>query len=114
MKRLLLGMLLVAVAVAPAVAEPTWKLDAHETTYSYVCGGNDWIAINGSGNTVTVTGECAILEVTGSDNRIAIEAVGTIRLSGDNNDVRYGRATGGKKKPVIKRKGAANTVRKAE
>lgn len=61
-----------------------------------------------------MTGECAILEVTGSDNRIAIEAVGTIRLGGDNNDVRYGRATGGKKKPVIKRKGAANTVRKAE
>jgi hypothetical protein len=114
MKRFLLGMLLVAVAVAPAVAEPTWKLDAHESSYSYVCGGSDWVAVNGNGNTLAVTGECAILEVTGSDNRISVEAVGTIRVSGDNNDIKYGRATGGKKKPVIKRKGAANTVRRAE
>jgi hypothetical protein len=113
MKRLLLGMLLVAVAVAPALAEPTWKLDASDTTYSYVCGGSDWIAVNGSGNTVSVTGECAVLEVTGSNNRIAIEGVGTIRVSGDNNDVTYTRATNGKKKPVIKKKGADNTVRKA-
>jgi len=112
MQRLLLGLALVAVAVAPAVAEPTWKLDASETTYSYVCGGDDWIAINGSGNTVSVTGECAMLEITGSDNRIAIEAAATIRISGDNNDVRYARGAKGKKRPVIKKKGAANTVRK--
>lgn len=114
MKRLLLGMVVLAVAVAPALAEPTWKLDASQSTYSYVCGGTDWVAVNGSGNTLEVTGECAVLEINGSDNRIAIEAVGAIRIKGDNNDVRYARAAGGKKKPAIKKKGAANTVRKAE
>lgn len=115
MKRLLLGMVLVAVAFAPAVGgEPTWKLDASDSTYSYVCGGNDWVAVNGSGNTLEVTGECALLEVTGSNNRIAIEGVGTIRISGNDNDVKYVRGAKGKKKPVIKRKGADNTVRKVE
>lgn len=113
-QRFLLGMVLVAVAVAPAVADPTWKLDASESAYSYVCGGDDWVAINGSGNTVTVSGECALLEVNGSDNRIAIEAVATIRVSGNNNDVRYARAVKGKKKPVIKVKGAANSVRRGD
>jgi hypothetical protein len=113
MQRLLIGMVLVAVAVAPALAtEPTWKLDASDTTYSYVCGGNDWIAINGNGNTVSVTGECATVEVNGSSNRIAIEAAGTIRISGNDNDVTYARGAKGKKKPVIKRKGADNTCRK--
>lgn len=114
MKRLLLGMVFVAVAVASAVAAPTWKLDANESTYSYVCGGSDWVAINGNGNRLEITGECKVLEINGSDNRIAIEAVGSIRIAGDNNDVRYARGADGKKRPTIKKKGAANTVRKAE
>ena|SRR5687768_16517481 len=111
--RLLLGIVLVAVAVAPARAEPTWSLDASETTYSYVCGGGDRIAINGHGNTVSVTGECAALEVNGSNNRVEIAAVGEIRVDGDNNDIRYERALKGKK-PTIKKKGASNTVRRAD
>ena len=111
-RRFLFGIMLVAVAVAPAIAEPTWKLDASESSYSYVCGGSDWIAITGKGNTLTITGECAQLDVNGSGNKVTIEAVGAINISGNNNDVRYSRPAAGKQKPTIKNKGAANTIRR--
>jgi len=113
-RRFLLGtIVIVAVAIAsPALAEPTWKLDANESTYSYVCGGGDWIAINGKGNSLTITGECALIEISGSGNKIAAEVVGSIKINGNNNDVRYARAPAGKTRPVIKNKGAANTIRR--
>lgn len=114
MQRLLLGIVLLAVAAAPALAQPTWKLEATESTYSYVCSGDDWIALDGNGNQLSISGECAVIEIRGSDNRVTVEAVGTIRITGDNNDVRYARTTGGKQKPTIKKKGASNTVRRAE
>jgi hypothetical protein len=41
-------------------------------------------------------------EVDGSDNRITIEAVASIRISGNNNDGRYARAVEGKKKLTIR------------
>lgn len=112
-QRFLLGMVLAAVVVAPAAADPSWQLDASDTTYSYVCGGGDSLVINGSANAVTISGECSLLEINGSDNRVAIEAVASIRIYGNNNDVRYARAVKGKK-PAIKKKGASNTVRKAD
>jgi hypothetical protein len=111
-RRFLLGILLAAIAVSPAFAEPTWKLDANESSYSYVCGGGDWVAINGKGNSLTIKGECTLIEINGSGNKISVEAVGTIKISGNNNDIRYGHATEGKARPVIKNKGAANTVRR--
>ena len=107
-------MVLVAagVAVAPAAPEPTWKLDANESSYTYVCGGGDWIAISGKGNSIRITGECAQLDVNGSSNKISIEAVAAIKISGNNNDIRYERAPEGKQRPTIKNKGAANTIRR--
>jgi hypothetical protein len=105
----LVGMPLLATA---AVGEPTWRLSANEATYSYVCGGDDWIALDGKDNALTITGECSQLEIKGSNNRIKIEAVGTIRISGNNNDVRYERSSKGKQKPVFKIKGAANSIRR--
>ena len=112
-RRLLLGITLLALAVAPAFAdEPTWKLNANDSSYSYVCGGGDWVAINGNGNTVTISGTCALIEVNGSRNKVNTESVATIKVNGNNNDVRYTSAPEGKTKPVIKNKGAANTIRK--
>jgi DUF3060 family protein len=112
-KRLFLGIALVAAAVAPAGADPTWKLDANQSQYSYVCGGGEWISVTGNGNSLSLTGDCGQLDVTGSDNRVAIDGISTIRVSGNNNDIRYARVVNGKKKPAIKKKGAANTVRRS-
>src|SRR5215204_3223213 len=91
-RRFLLGIVIVAVGVGAAVAEPTWKLDVNESSYSYVCGGGDWVAINGNGNSVAITGECALVELNGSNNKVSVESVGSIKISGNNNDVRYARA----------------------
>lgn len=112
-RRFLLGIALVALGVGPSFAdEPTWKLDANDSSYSYVCGGSDWVAIRGKGNSLTIRGECALLEVDGSGNKITVESVGSIRINGNNNDVRYAHAPDGKTRPVIKNKGAANTIRR--
>lgn len=111
-RRLLLGIVVVVVAVGPALAEPTWKLDANESSYSYVCGGDDWVAINGKGNALTIRGQCAVVEINGSSNKISVESVGSIKISGNNNDIRYDRVPDGKTRPAIKNKGAANTIRR--
>ena len=111
-RRYLLGIVLAAAIVGSASAEPTWKLDGNESQYSYVCGGGDWVAISGKGNSITITGECQLLEINGSGNKISVESVASIKMSGNNNDIRYVRAPEGKKKPVVKNKGAANTIRR--
>ncbi|HEX5059014.1 MAG TPA: DUF3060 domain-containing protein [Kofleriaceae bacterium] len=111
-RRFLLGVVFTAVTVGPAIAEPTWKLAASDSSYSYVCGGDDWVAINGKGNSITIRGECAIIEINGSGNKVSVESVGSIRISGNNNDLRYDRAPSGKTRPEIKNKGAANTIRR--
>jgi len=104
--------MLVAAASTPSTADPTWKLKATDSSYSYVCKGEDSIAITGDRNSLTVTGECGALEVSGSGNQVTIESVGAIRISGNNNDVRYERALNGKPRPTSKVKGAANSVRR--
>jgi hypothetical protein len=112
-RRFLLGIVVATLTVAPAfAAEPTWQLSASDSSYSYVCNGSDWVAIRGKGNSVTISGACTLLEVVGSGNKITVETVGTIKVTGDNNDVRYAHAPEGKTKPVIKNKGKANTIRK--
>jgi hypothetical protein len=111
-RRILLGIILLAVAVGSAFAEPTWTLEASDSSYSYVCGGGDWVAISGKRNSLTIRGECSVVEITGSGNKISLESVGSINISGNNNDIRYARAPEGKTKPVIKNKGKANTIRR--
>lgn len=113
-RRFLLGIVLIALAVGPSFAnEPTWQLNANESSYSYVCGGDDRVEISGKGNTLTIRGECAALEVNGSGNKITVESVGSIKISGNNNEIRYSRVPDGKSRPVIKNKGAANTIRRS-
>ena len=109
--RILLGIVLLAAAVSPAAADPTFTLSANETTYSYFCKGDDWIAIEGKGNDISISGECSTLDVSGENNRVHIESVGTIRVNGNNNDVRYERSAK-KSRPVFKIKGSANSVRR--
>lgn len=111
MRQFLLGMMFVAAAVAPVSADNTWELEADDTTYSYVCHG-DKLVVRGNGNQLDVTGECASLVVRGSNNRISVEAIGSVDVAGDNNDVVYTSGADGKSKPKIKKKGASNTVRK--
>lgn len=115
--RFLLGIAFIAATTAPALAgggtsEPTWKLDANDSSYSYHCAGDDWVAINGNNNTITIQGDCALIEVTGSHNKLSSENVATIKISGHNNDVRYTGALAGKPRPAIKNNGKANTIRK--
>ena len=105
-KQLLLGIVLLAAAVSPAGAEPTWTLSANQSTYSYFCKGDDWVVIEGKGNDIAISGDCARLDVSGENNRVRIESVASIRVNGNNNDVRYGG------KASLKIKGSANSVRR--
>lgn len=109
--RILVGAIVLGIPLVAWAAEPTFTLKANEASYSYVCDGDDWIVLEGKGNDLTVKGDCDVLEIHGANNRITIESVGTIKINGNNNDVRYDRAVKGKKAPVSKIRGAANSVR---
>jgi hypothetical protein len=111
--RFLLGIVFMAFAAGPASAEPTFQLDANDTSYSYVCGGGDSLSIHGNGNSITIRGECSVLDLSGSGNKITAESIASIKVNGNNNDVRYASAPNGKPRPAIKNKGAANSIRRA-
>jgi hypothetical protein len=112
MRRALLVLAVLATTITHAAADSRWTLTANETTYSYVCDGDDRVVLSGKGNSLRISGECEALEILGSNNRITIESVGAIKISGNNNDVAYERSTNGKRKPALKLKGAANSVRR--
>jgi hypothetical protein len=110
--RFLLGIAFMTLTAVPALADPTWKLDANDSSYSYHCGGDDWVAINGNNNSITIEGDCSEIEVTGSHNKVSAESVATIRVTGNDNDVRYTSAPAGKARAAVKNRGKANTIRK--
>lgn len=71
------------------------------------------VSVNGSGNQVTLTGECQRVEITGSNNLVTMEAVGRISVNGSANRATYVRGLG-KKAPKIERTGVGNSVTKVK
>lgn len=111
--RLLAPILLLAVTTRSSIADDTWRLDANDATYAYVCGKGERLTLNGNGNTLTVSGECGAVEITGSDNHVVLELAASITIGGNNNDVVYGKLADATKKLAVKVKGAANSVRRS-
>jgi hypothetical protein len=48
--------------------------------------------IDGVGQTVRLTGECRTVVVSGSGNRVVVERVGSLKVSGIDNQVRWERS----------------------
>src|SRR5688572_20683657 len=72
-----------------AAAQNTLTMSGERRTVA--CNG-DTLQITGQKNTVTVTGECRKVDVSGSNNTVAIESVMAIEVTGTNNKVTWQRA----------------------
>jgi hypothetical protein len=73
------------------------------------CGEGGKVAVNGSTNEITITGNCSKLAVNGSMNDIDVEAVDKIAINGSGNSVGWTR--GWKlKAPKVAKRGRNNKV----
>ncbi|MCY1081304.1 DUF3060 domain-containing protein [Archangium lansingense] len=76
------------------------------------CSPKTAVSISGSGNEITLTGECKSVSVEGASNTVKAEAVAAISVEGADNTVTWKRAVGGKK-PKVSRTGTNNKVSQA-
>jgi hypothetical protein len=89
-------------------AQNTLTLSGERRTVA--CDGGT-LRITGQKNTVTVTGECRKVDISGTNNMVAIEVVAAIEVTGTNNRVTWQRALNGDA-PRVSTTGA-NTVTRA-
>ncbi|HYO71362.1 MAG TPA: DUF3060 domain-containing protein [Archangium sp.] len=83
--------------------------DGQET---HRCSPKTEVNISGSDNDITLTGECKHVSVNGSTNKVKVEAVATIDVTGSENQITWKRAVGAKK-PKVNRTGHDNKVTQA-
>jgi hypothetical protein len=81
---------------------------------TFTCAGNTVVAISGSANDITLTGECKSVSVAGSANKVSMDGVGELNVSGSSNNVTWKRASGDAKKPKVNTVGVGNKVSKAK
>lgn len=127
MKRLMC--LLFVLAPTAALADASYNA---ETNVTHDCATDPVVAVNASEGTYTFTGTCTKIAINGSDNKVKIEAVGTISVNGSDNTVDIGATdkialTGSdnkvtykkglkkpKAKPRISRLGSGNAIKKVK
>lgn len=80
-----------------------------DSTSTHRCSPGTEVEVTGASNTVTVTGECKSVTVSGASNKVKVEAVGTITVTGSDNAVTWKRGLG-KAKPKVSRTGVNNKV----
>jgi len=88
------------------------EIDEGGLTRTIDCRGRN-VIVNGGENKLTLRGECNTLTVPGADNKITVEAVGTIKTEGNNNEVTWTKGLGGKN-PKISNTGKGNIIRQAK
>ncbi len=120
--------LLLALATTPAFAEA--EIDAAGKTVTHDCGTDAELSVTGSGNQVTVTGACTMVEVMGSGNEVTIETSTKVQVTGSSNKVHVDASdrislTGSSnqltwkkgiksKKPKVSRSGVGNTSKQVK
>ena len=105
--------LLWAGPVAAKVGAPSFQVIESGQTLTHACEANERVVVSGSGNNVTLTGECGKVAVMGSKNVVAIEASAKIAVMGTDNEVTWKRGVGGKG-PNVSRMGTNNKVTKVD
>lgn len=73
---------------SPAQANVTFA--GTNSSFAGDCGGQD-ASLAGSGNTVTIRGDCRSLQISGDGNRVLVDmaAGGNIKVYGSNNQVSW-------------------------
>ena len=106
------------VCVAGSIAgvstvEAQTKLSVSGQKRTIACGSGETVQVTGQRNTLTVTGDCRKVDITGAKNTVSIEAVGSIEVTGTDNDIIWHRAIGGNA-PRVSANGAGNTISRAD
>jgi hypothetical protein len=83
----------------------------HETI---ACTGGTEVAINGSDNNITLSGDCKSVSVTGSTNQVTAEGMGALSVIGSDNTVTWKHALGKAQKPKVSTTGSGNRVSKVK
>jgi hypothetical protein len=78
------------------------------------CSENTMVSISGATNELTFTGNCKGVSVSGSMNKVTLDGVGKLSVSGTGNNITWKRALGDAKKPKVAVTGFNNKVSKAE
>lgn len=120
--------LLLALATTPAFAGT--EIDAAGQTVTHDCSTDAELSVTGSGNQVTVTGACTLVDVmgsgnevtiatsakvaiTGSSNKVHVDASDRISISGSSNQLTWKKGLKSKK-PKVSRSGVGNTVKQVK
>ena len=80
---------------------------------AHACRADEDVEISGQGNTVTLTGPCRKVSLTGQGHVVTVDVVGTIEVSGMGNSVTWKTALKGKK-PTLSVTGVKNAVKQAK
>ena len=105
------GRILLAAAIAlgmPGLARADAVLRASHRTELIDCAGAPAV-VEGDGNRVVFHGNCASLRLDGNANQVEIDLVpgGSLRVTGEGNDVRYAPTVPG---PVVAAVGTGNSI----
>lgn len=107
----LLALSVVTAAAATATGADTITIMDNGKTVTHACTGTTVVKVMGNQNKVTLTGECARVEVLGNENQVIAEAAGEISVMGNANTVAWERGVGGKD-PAVSNLGTRNKVSK--
>ena len=93
-------------------AGATLDISGSDSQETHRCSPKTEVNISGSDNDITLTGECKKVSVNGSTNKVQVEAVAAIEVTGSENQITWKRAVGAKK-PKVTRTGHDNKVTQA-
>ncbi|AZI44760.1 DUF3060 domain-containing protein (plasmid) [Deinococcus psychrotolerans] len=86
----------------------TRRVQPTQTNRTLRCNGGN-LNLRGSGQRLTILGNCAAVNITGSRNVLSVERVGQISIQGSSNRVTWKAALSGAK-PLLRVSGTGNTV----
>ncbi|TSA87518.1 DUF3060 domain-containing protein [Deinococcus detaillensis] len=84
------------------------RVQPTQTNRTLRCNGGN-LNLRGSGQRLTILGNCAAVNITGSRNVLSVERVGQISIQGSGNRVTWKAALSGAK-PLLRVSGTGNTV----
>ena len=80
------AMLVAGLLLAGAAHAQPIELDGIELSRDVPCLGKD-VNISGSANNISLTGECGVVQVYGTDHKISLETASALEVSGIDNRV---------------------------
>lgn len=95
-------------AVPPSRGKEVLVIHESKDAQTFNAEGQD-VTVNGSHNKVTITGTCHALTISGDENAVATASVASISITGEGNEVRWAKASGGES-PQITDQGKGNRV----